>query len=281
MWVNLFILVQAFIFYLPHLLWISYDMGYTGKLTSRARKYSSSEEKHVHQLELRDIAEYLLATKGKHTLYTSMYIIFEACNFAVASLQTLWLVNFFGVAGLAEDLPAEIDTWSEFWDFYFPDFGFCELRKLTPAVDVQFHTTCLLPLNTLYVKMFLILLVWYVLLTFLSGMVLIYRIAHLMPSFRKTSITFWAPLVDPSTMKDLLRETYSDWFFLSRLQKTVTDTDFAQLVREVSFMSSYNALDRKEADDNRSSLSNKNKSLNDSSSNVHYRVASPHGISAL
>lgn len=233
-WVNLFFLVQAFIFCVPHLLWKFYEKGYVRRLTTGVQAYYDNEEKRA--LELCYLAKYVLITQGKHKLYTIMYIFCEFCNFFISLTQTVWLVYFFNVTGVPENLPLKIDTLVDFKKFYFPSSGTCEI--LFPAIGKMHYPLCEIPLNSLYMKMFLCLHSWYIILTILCGLVLFYRIVLLIPSNRILVIKFCASLIEKSVLKTLCHTiSYSDWFFLFGLQKTMTDVDFAQMIDKIAILS--------------------------------------------
>lgn len=236
-WVNLLFLVHAFIFYLPHLLWKSYESGYMYRLTSGVQKYLDKEEK--RGLELCYLAKYVLVTQGKHKLYVLLYIFSEILNYIIALSHTLWLVHFFKVTGVPDFIPYVLSTWSDFENFYFPPEGICKLYKMGSSGDLQRHDAfCQLPLNTLFMKMFLFLHAWYILLTILTGLVLLYRVFLLIPSVRAFTSKISSPLAERSILKSVChRLSYSDWFFLTRLQKSMTDIDFAQMIDKIAVIS--------------------------------------------
>ncbi|XP_054724851.1 innexin inx1-like [Uloborus diversus] len=242
-WVNLVLLVQAFNCYLPHFMWRSYEGGYVRRLSSGVEKFFDKEER--RGLELCYLAKYILVTEGKHKLYTVMYIFFEACNYACSLAQTIWLVVFFDVTGVPYSYLGKIKTWADFRDFYFPSVGTCKIYS-----SKRENIVCLLPLNKMYMIMFLFLPAWYIFITILSGMVLIYRIALLIPSFRACAMRFSAPLVERSILKSLCyRLSYSDWFFLTRLHKAMADVDFAQMINKIAVISQCKSIeDHKEED---------------------------------
>lgn len=233
-WINLLFLVHAFNFYLPHLLWKSYESGYLRRLTVGVQTFFDKEEK--RGMELCYLAKYVLITGGRHKIYSSVYVLTEFLNYAAAQAQTVWLVHFFNVTGVPKSLSLEIKTWSDFKNFYFPSAGTCEISF--PEWNRTHQVTCELPMNSLYMRMFLFLHAWYVIVTILCGVVLIYRIVLLLPSFRTFVMKSSTSLAERAVLKSLCsRMSYGDWLFLSRLQKTMTDIDFAQMVDKISILS--------------------------------------------
>lgn len=235
-WVNLLFLVQAFIFYLPHLLWKTYERGYIYRMTAGVQKFFDTEER--RGLELCYLAKYALVTQGKHKRYMGIYIFFEICNYAISIALTLWLIYFFDVTGVPNFLPNVIRSWSDFKHFYFPSSAICEWSNFASSGYLYTQRTkCHLPLNALYMKMFLFLHAWYILLAVLCGLVLLYRIILLVPAFRSFVMKLSSPLSERSVLMCVCYSlSYSDWFFLSRLQKAMTDIDFAQMVDKMSLV---------------------------------------------
>ncbi|CAL1266327.1 unnamed protein product [Larinioides sclopetarius] len=224
--VNLLLLIHAFNFYIPHLLWKYYDRDCIKKLTD-VDLGNSHEEK--RKLKLCYLANYILATQGNHKLFTGMRIFCECLNYAIALAQTLWLGFFFKATVVLKFL-----KWSDFQKVYFPSIGNCSIT----LNKVHQETVCFLPLNKLYMCMFLFIQTWYIFLTILSGIVLIYRLVLLVPSKRVAIMRFTAAWIDKETLKSLsLRLSYADWFFLTRFQRALSDIDFAQMVEKIAMLS--------------------------------------------
>lgn len=236
-WVNLLFLVHAFNFYLPHLLWKSYERGYIRRLTSGVQTFFDNENK--RDSELYHLAKFIITTRGKHQLYTGMYIFIEFFNFVICLLHTVWLVYFFDVTGVPDFFPHYLATWSDFKNFYFPSEGFCSFIDIgASGLPMRYKAMCLLPLNGLYMYTFLFLFFWYILLTVLSGLVLIYRSLLSFSGVRIFFIGFLSPLSDRLFLSSVCRQfSYSDWFFLSRVRQAMMDVDFAKMTEKLSHVS--------------------------------------------
>ncbi|KAF8763808.1 innexin inx3-like [Argiope bruennichi] len=231
-WVNLLFLVHAFNFYIPHLLWKYYDSDDIKRLADIEVGNSRNEKR---KMKLCYLASYVLATQGTHKLYTGMYIFCECLNYAISLAQSLWLGFFFKATIVLKFL-----KWTDFQVAYFPSTGNCSI-----TVDKVHHeTSCFLPLNKLYMYMFFYVHSWYIVLTILSGTVLIYRLVLLVPSKRVAIMKFTAAWIDKETLKSLsLRLSYADWFFLTRFQRVLSDVDFAHLVEKIALLSIYKSSD--------------------------------------
>ncbi|XP_035229436.1 innexin inx2-like [Stegodyphus dumicola] len=249
-WVNLFLLLQAFNFYLPHLFWKSYELGYTKYLSSGIKDGFSFDEKTYK--ELCYLTSYILNTLGKYKMYTSLYIFFEVCNCVISITQIYCLITFFDITGIPDGLPISLTTWSDFQKFYFPPSGNCLATKISATGNVtKFNAVCILPLNQLYMMLYLYLLVWYVLLSILCAIVLIYRVALLVRKLRVKVIQILVPLAEKETIEVLFYGlSYSDFIFLTRLRKTMTDVDFTQMLEKIYI--TYKCTQRDENEDHQS-----------------------------
>ncbi|GFU28011.1 innexin inx2 [Nephila pilipes] len=246
-WVNLAFLAQALIFHIPNMLWKAYESGYIERLTAGLQIALNKEQK--RSLELCYLAKFLVLTQGKHNTYTIAYIFCETLNFIAVVSQIVFLVNFFDVTGVPDYIPVDLSTWTGYRQFYFPPTSNCMISSYT-ASGVQRTTDaiCVLSLNHLYMRMFLFLRGWYVFLILATGLVLIYRMILILPVIRTLAIRALAPLSSKSTVLSVCHQlSYSDWFFLVAIQKSLTDADFSKLLEKMLSVSQ--SKDNAEIDD--------------------------------
>ncbi|GIY81013.1 innexin inx2 [Caerostris darwini] len=248
-WVNLFFLAQAMVFYLPHLLWKTYESGYVGRLTAGLEVQLSKEQK--RSLELCYLAKFLSITQGRHKVYTLVYIFSEFCNFVIAIVEVVWLVNFFNVTSTPDYTSFDVTTWTGYRNFYFPSTGMCTFtRYATSSEPRNMDAVCVLSLNHLFMKLFLYLRVWYILLILATGSVLVYRVILMMPNMRTRVLQTLAPLVPKSTVHSVCHPLdYSDWFFLMALHKSLTDADFSKLMEKIVIAAQNAEKDATDTDD--------------------------------
>ncbi|KAG8182511.1 hypothetical protein JTE90_020426 [Oedothorax gibbosus] len=223
-WVNLFLLVQAALFYFPHLVWESYESGRLERLTRRLDSIIIDDRR---AKALCHLAAYVINNQGTHRTFTGVFIICEVLNYVVSLSQTLWLVHFFEVTGVPESVNFNITTWSDFEKFYFPESGTCLDFPRSSVVH------CFLPLNKLYMFIFLFVHAWFIFVTCLSGAVLVYRLVLLAPAQRAVILRMSCPGLD-SLGKHI---SYSDFFFLTRFQKVMSDVDFGDMMDKMAAIS--------------------------------------------
>ncbi|XP_055936994.1 innexin inx2-like [Argiope bruennichi] len=260
-WVNLALLVHAVIFHLPHLLWKAYESGYIGRLTAGLEVALSKEQK--RNLELCYLAKFLLITQGKHKVYTGVFIFFEVCNFIVCISQTVWLVSFFNMNDAPNYLSVDTSTYSGYRNYYFPSTSLCSITKYSASGEPRnMDAVCVLSLNDLYMRLFLFLRAWYIILILATGAVLIYRLVLIQPKVRSLMIRTVTPLVSKSTVMSVCHQmSYCDWFFLMAVQKELTNADFSKLIEKMFAVSQNTGKEHEETDDKSSIYEDSHKEL--------------------
>ncbi|XP_015921138.2 innexin shaking-B [Parasteatoda tepidariorum] len=214
-WVNLMFLLQAFVFSLPYFVWKTYVSSCSAILLERCESY----EKEQKNSYLNRFVSYLLLSRGKHKLFTFLYVILEICNFGISVGQLILLVNFFQANGNTTTevfLPVGSLTWSEYREIYFPTSGMCKFFKYSASGDrIHFEAVCILPLNHLFMILFFITRLWYVCLSILTALALIYRLVSIPRTVRINILKSVDTLSKRSTLQMICKEfSYSDWFFL-------------------------------------------------------------------
>lgn len=230
-WVNLFFLVLAILFYLPHLIWKIFEGGLVAKLTAKVNDSCISETE--RKAAIVEIAKYIITTHGGHLLYTVVYILSEVLNWLIGVLLTVWLLYFFNVDMYFRSDESEILTWSDFFSYNFPLRGKCEYRTHgISGIPQRYTTSCHLPLNYLYGFMFLFLYAWFILLCILQATVIPYRlVVVIVPPIRLLLFRLRSGLTD-HTLLSTINSMFSrgDWFLLTRLQKNLLSHDVAKLL---------------------------------------------------
>lgn len=230
-WVNLFFIVLAILFFLPHLMWKICEGGLLTNLTSKVNDKSVTETE--RKAAIAEIAKYMLATRGGHFLYTGTYVLSEIFNWLIGVLSTVCLVNFFNVEMSLSTPDFSMETWDDFFAYNFPLMGTCTYKRLGPSGNVQLHNNlCHLPLNNLYGYMFLFLYAWFILLCVLQALVIPYRVfSVILPPIRLLLFRLRSGVTD-HTLLDFTNTAFSlgDWFLLTRLQKNLLAHDLTKLL---------------------------------------------------
>ena len=238
-WASLLLILQGLMFYLPHWIWHAFE----GKKVASIVQDTSNRmfEKENRHLCVENVALYLRRSRGQHQVYFFLYVACEALNFANV-LGNLFFIDAYlgggflsyGVRvlsqGGAEDQPSPMAE-------QFPKLTAC--RVTLPGRGGVTHSTdaaCVLTLNALYEKTYLLLWFWLVCLAAVSGCSLVCRLVT-MPSsrLRASALGRRAPLADPADLSELAEVLgLGDMFVLSLIAENVDSGAFQRLAAELA-----------------------------------------------
>lgn len=174
------------------------------------------------------VVQFLKERQGFFDRYAIKYTICEVFNFLNVWIQ-IWITNTFlgglfysyGYDVMAYDNnPDEVNPLTKI----FPKMTKCTFRLFGSSGDVQkYDNYCLLPLNIINEKVYLVLWFWYFFLAFVTTLSLVYRIlSFFYPPSRFTLLKLRSKRRGPPSkvFNTLLNNlSYGDWFFLSILGK--------------------------------------------------------------
>ena len=117
-------------------------------------------------------------------------------------------------------------------DRVFPKMSKCEIYLFGPSGTRQrYDSLCVLPLNVLYDKMFLVLWFWYIFLLAFSVTSVLYWSWHIiMPNYRLSHIERHLKGRVKGNQLKFLNKHFGDWFLLHQLYKNIHHSNFTQLV---------------------------------------------------
>lgn len=122
-------------------------------------------------------------------------------------------------------------------DQYFPKLTKCTLRTYGPSGSLQEKDRlCVLPLNIVNEKIFVILWFWLLILTFLSTMAVLFRImVFSLRPLRSLMIVGQLRYVKKSTVNRIVRRFgFGDWFILYLLGKNMNPQIYKELIIELA-----------------------------------------------
>lgn len=236
-WVSLVLLVQGLMFYLSHLYWIQFENG-----TMRSLKLgldNPSQEVKKQSEQIRRLVQYFRLNTNRHNRYGNTYlgcVLFNAVNM---SLQ-IWFLDFV-LGGQATFVTYGyrffISGPPGYQDQVFPKMSKCNLYIYGPSGTRQnLDALCVLPLNILYDKVFLVVWVWYLILFLLSWTAVFYwAVQYKFPMRRLMHLE--SHLLGGTLGGNRLRnynKTFGDWFVLHQLYKNIHNNNFFQLVSKLS-----------------------------------------------
>merc|ERR1712004_706403 len=118
----------------------------------------------------------------------------------------------------------------------FPKITKCTFHKFGASGSVQkFDGICVLPLNIINEKIYVFLWFWFVILTVVSGMQMIYRLIVLMsPRLREMLLKSRSRLTVMHKVESICRRCgLGDWFILYQLGKNIDPLIFKEFMGEL------------------------------------------------
>lgn len=227
-WVVFFLCAQAALFYLPKLIWNSVEGGL---MKSIANGLNLTLYKDEDVGERKKVVVHYIATHIKmHNSYVFKYWFCEAFCFVNVVLQMFFVNKFLGGQFLTYgsdvvkfsnmDQTERVDPMI----FVFPRMTKCLFHKFGPSGNIERHDAfCLLPLNIVNEKIFILQWFWFIILACLFGILVLYRIALLvLPGLRPRVMHQHNKAVPLDTLEAFTSKTsIGDWWILYVLSKNI------------------------------------------------------------
>ena len=128
----------------------------------------------------------------------------------------------------------------------FPKVTKCTFHRFGPSGTVEkFDGLCVLPLNIINEKIYVFLWFWFVIVSVITGVQLIYRLAILVtPQWRKVLLRRQSRLVPMTQLDAICKVSHlGDWFLLYQLGKNMDPLVFRDFIKAL-----YEKLKPKEGD---------------------------------
>jgi hypothetical protein len=240
-WVCFVLFFQAMLFYVPRYLWKTWEGGRIKMLVLDLNCPVVSEECKNDRKKL--LVDYFLSNLHTHNFYAYRFFICEILNF-INVLAQIYFMDFFldgefttygsDVVRFTEMEPEErVDPMAR----VFPKVTKCTFHKYGPSGTVQkFDGLCVLPLNIVNEKIYVFLWFWFILLTLLSALSLIYRFVVLMGTQVRLYLLRARSRLSPQEHIDTINKKcqIGDWFVLYQLGKNIDPLIFKELIGDLS-----------------------------------------------
>lgn len=238
-WVTLFVALQAFLFYVPRYIWMLSEGGKVKMLTADLNTPIVDDE--VKKKRVDTIVNYFNINLHQHNVYAIKYIVCEALNFVNVILQIFFTDMFVGHEFLNYGTDVlnftgeDIGTRHDPMDRVFPKVTSCTFYQKGKADNYEEHPSmCIMPLNILNEKLFIFLWFWYIIVAFLTGLGIVYRVATVSPDVRKMMLRARSRLTPSMTVDQVAAKCqYGDWFILTYLAKNMDPLIFKDFMLEL------------------------------------------------
>ncbi|XP_022919591.1 innexin inx2 [Onthophagus taurus] len=240
-WVCFTLFFQAMLFYIPRYLWKTWEGGRIKMLVLDLNCPIVNQDCKADRKRL--IVDYFSTNLHMQNFYAFRFFICEVLNF-INVVGQIFFMDFF--------LDGEFSTYgSDVLKFtemepeeredpmarVFPKVTKCIFHKYGPSGSVQkFDGLCVLPLNIVNEKIYVFLWFWFVILSILSGISLIYRFAVVFgPKLRLYLLRARSRLTPQICIEAIGRKCQiGDWFILYQLGKNIDPLIYKEVLVDIA-----------------------------------------------
>jgi len=244
-WVPLFLSFQALMFYIPYQIFTHQEGGRYLKVMAGLAQTNSQDE----MVDVNKLVNYMNQRRkynmtNEHNIWAIGLYACELLNFINVIVQIKLTDTFLGGAfstyGIEAASFSDIEAEVRVDPMYrvFPRMTKCMFHKFGVSGTIEkFDALCVLGMNIINEKIFILFWFWYVILAILSGIMVIQRMAELfVPKLRVKMLQLEQfglkyNKVDPEKLACLLKNlSYSDWLFLYCLARCMNPRCFKELI---------------------------------------------------
>jgi len=239
-WVCFTLFFQAILFYIPRYLWKTWEGGRVKMLVQDMNVPIVSKENKDDRIKI--LVDYFSSNRNNHTFYAFKFFFCEVLNF-INVLGQIYFMDFFlggefttygtDVLAMTELSPEERE---DPMARVFPKMTKCTFHKFGPSGTVEkFDGLCVLPLNIINEKIYVFLWFWFIILTVVTGMQVIYRFIVLASSrLREILLKSRSRLSMMYKVESVCRrQGLGDWFLLYQLGKNIDPLIFKEFIGEL------------------------------------------------
>jgi len=248
-WVPFMLFFQALLFYMPHVIYEFTEGNKVKKILGSLNLWVLNKEN--RRSAEKDLAQYFVETRGIHDMW-SVQVLLAHCLYLVNVIGQIFFTDAFlgyeftkygvSVASVLDKDPSErIDPMSQ----VFPRVTKCTFHKYGPSGTIQRHDIqCVMPINIINEKIYVLLWFWLMILTILTIFDLIHhfilvtfrgvrwtilsRKLAMAPKFKQEMMDIDLALISRSL-------SYGDWklcYHLIRNMDSLTAAEWLQCVTE-------------------------------------------------
>jgi len=251
-WVCFVLFFQAILFYIPRYIWKYNEGGRLAMLVSDMREPIIVIDKNMRSDRLRIITHYFKQNQGKHFLYAAKFFACEFLNLINVVGQMYFVDRFLGYEFSTYGMDAIKFSEMEARDradpmaVVFPKVTKCTFHKYGPSGTIQVHDgLCVLPLNIINEKIYVAMWLWFVVLSSITGLFLLYRLATIVGPGIRIALLQARTARGPSPrgpemrqkIEDLIeaphlnyRQRLGDFFLLYLVAKNVDEVSMKELI---------------------------------------------------
>ncbi|GAB0088041.1 Innexin [Sergentomyia squamirostris] len=240
-WVCFCLFFQAILFYTPRWLWKSWEGGKIHALMMDLDIGICSEIEKKQKKKL--LIDYLWDNLRYHNWWAYRYFLCELLALINVIGQMFLMNKFFDgeflkfgievIAHMQEDQEDRVDPMI----YIFPRMTKCTFYKYGSGGEVEKHDAmCILPLNVVNEKIYIFLWFWFIILTILTALTVMYRIVIIFsPRMRVYLLRLRFRLVRRDAIETIVRRSkMGDWFLLYMLGENIDTLIFRDIMQDLS-----------------------------------------------
>ncbi|XP_072398332.1 innexin shaking-B isoform X1 [Diabrotica undecimpunctata] len=240
-WVEFFLFLQAILFYTPRWLWKSWEGGKIHALMMDLDVAVCTEIEKKQKKKL--MIDYLWENLRYHNWWAYKYYFCEILSLINVIGQMFLMNRFFDGAFLMfgfevlsfinSDQEDRIDPMIQ----VFPRMTKCTFQKYGVSGEQEKHDAlCILPLNVVNEKIYIFLWFWFIILTILTFLTVVYRIIIIFsPRMRVYLLRMRYRLVRGDVIDTIVRRSkMGDWFLFYMLGENVDSLIFRDVLQELA-----------------------------------------------
>jgi len=239
-WVCFTLFFQAVLFYIPRYLWKSWEAGKLKMLVQDMNVPIIDEDAKEDRKKI--LVDYFTTNRHNHEFYAYRFFFCELLNFVNVLGQIYFMDMFLG--GEFTTYGADVVSMSELepdqredpMSRVFPKMTKCEFHKFGSSGTVQkFDALCVLPLNIINEKIYVFLWFWFVIVSIITGIQVLYRaIVLFSPKMRETLMRVRSRLAPLYQIESICRKfRIGDWFLLYQLGKNIDPLIFKEFIADL------------------------------------------------
>ncbi|CAG9858463.1 unnamed protein product [Phyllotreta striolata] len=240
-WVCFVLFFQAMLFYVPRYLWKTWEGGRIKMLVLDLNCPIVSEDCKKDRKQL--LIDYFTSNLHMQNFYAFRFFICEVLNF-VNVIGQIFFMDFF-LDGEFSTYGSDVLKFTEMEPEHrvdpmakvFPKVTKCTFNKYGPSGSVQrFDGLCVLPLNIVNEKIYVFLWFWFIILTVLTGISLLYRCAVIVgPKIRLYLLRAKCRIAPSDHIETISNKCeIGDWFVLYQLGKNIDPLIFKEVISDLA-----------------------------------------------
>jgi len=234
-WVCFVLFLQGMAFYAPYMVWKWVEKGRLRKLLETVRSEPLIETSAMEQVA--GIDKFLAENLGSYRWYAQKFFFCEAANFVNVVAQIYFTDKFlggqfflFGKSYLNESSQStEVNLSSVIVETIFPKVTKCTLKLFGQTGKVVNHSgICTLPINIVNEKFYIFLWFWFVVLSILSLIHLLWSLAvRLIRPLRYKLLCRSSPCISQTVFKQINSHMkYEDFIILMYISRNLEPSQF-------------------------------------------------------